>query len=228
MNRANLRIAVTKQADAYQSGRWDATAGGEVDQKIGDVFDQLWRQMLNVNSEYRLGRRTPVSDATGRYLIASLTAGIGDTLERFYRILTVMIDGRQYEGPVPARNWAAYELQGAGGNPLVWYQEGTSLVALPIQALKAADLILVNWIPQRPDRLEADESEVIWPDGREQVLVNWAAAKLLMKGGAETQASVELRGDVQDAHDEMLEDIGRLSTNPRQVQHSDDAGIWAG
>ncbi len=227
MNRLQLRTAALKKADAYGSGRWDATPGGEVDGHISDAFDQLWRQILNANEDYLVAKRTPTSDATGRYQLSELTVAVGDELQRLYRIKGVYIDGRKYEGPVSAKQYAAAEIMDLGVQ-FVWYQEGQAIVALPIQANKAATAIMVNYQPQRPDQFEGDDSTVQFPDGHEKVLVYWSAAEILTKGGAETQASLELRAFVQDAHDELLESVGRLSTNPRTLQYSDDPGEWGG
>lgn len=227
MIRSGLRNSVLDLADARGSGHWDSTAGGEVDLRISGIYDKVWRRILSANRFYRVARRTPISDATGRYAVSDLTGGAGDGLQRFYRVLTVVIDARGYQEE-KLTDWALAESFDQGASAFVWYLEGTNLTALPIQALKQADAIWVNWIPQRPSALTDDSSAVDWPDGYDEVLIHLAAARLLMKGGEESQAALELRGAVEEDYQEMLSDIARFSTNPLFMSPTDSALEWGG
>lgn len=227
--RQQLREDTLLMADAFGSRRWDAEAGGEVDRKSSGVYDKIWRRILNANQHYRVSQRTPTADATGRYLVSDLDStpdpdvpGSIDTLERFYRVLAVKIDGLMYTEDRLSR-WVGRE---DVLSPLVWYREGTRLTVIPLQAAKVADGIWVNWIPQRPSALAGDASTVEFPDGYEEVLVTMCAARLLMKGGAETEGARELRMEVQEDYDEMLQDIARVSTKPMSMIHSDDESLW--
>lgn len=225
ISRGTLRNDVLKQADALGSGRWDATAGGEVDRRISSVYDRIWRRILNANRFYRVSARTPTSDAvTGKYLMADLTIASGDSAQRLYRILQVLVDNRVYtEGKLT--DWALAAQTGIG---YLWYQEGLNLTALPLQTGKVADAIWVNWLPQRPSALSGDSVLVDFPDGYEEVLIVLAASRLLMKGGAETQASRELRTDIEEDYQELLQDVSRVSTNPLMATPLDNAMEWGG
>lgn len=223
-----LRTAVLQYMDAVNSARWAAAAGGEVDLRIGSVYDRLWRRILSANRFYRVAKRTPTSDAvTGRYLVSDLTQGTGNSIQRFHRILVVIIDGRGYEQG-SLTEWALADGTETGVMRCIWYQEGSNLNALPIQTSKLADAIWVNWIPPRPGNLDLDNATVDFPDGYEEVLIAHAAARLLTKGGAETQAARDLKNEVEEDFQEMLADIARVSTNPLQVQYTDTAIEWGG
>lgn len=222
MNRQLLRDDALRLADAFGSKRWDNEAGGEVDRILSSVFDRTWRRILNANANYRVSQRTPTSDAvTGRYSKADLNGSTGDTLERLYRVLAVRIDGQPYR----EQRLATYIDREDQINSMVWFEEGQSITALPLQLSHAAD-IWVNWIPARPVTYTADSVEVDFPDGYDQVLIQLGAARLLMKGGAETQASAELRQDIQEDYDEMLQDIARVSTTPMSMLHTDRGTDW--
>lgn len=227
INRLALRTSVLGYMDANGSRRWDSAAGGEVDLRISGVFDRLWRRILNANRFYRVAKRTPTSDATGRYLISDLSLGSGDAAQRFYRALRVIIDGRPY-----GLSNLGIEALSAEQQPSlerrVWYQEGTNLTALPLQPNLTADAIWVNWIPQRPSALSGDAVAVDFPDGYEEVLIVYGAARLLMKGGAETQASRELQQEIQEDFEDLMADVARVSTDPLTMAPIDSAVDWAG
>lgn len=229
ISRGTLRDDALRQADAFGARRWDATAGGEVDRRISSIFDKVWRRILNANRFYRVAKRTPTSDATGRYLVSDLSqpsdvAKPFDSLQRLYRVLQVIVDGIIYDEGSLIR----YAVDEASNMGCHWYQEGTSITALPLQPAKTADAIWVNWIPQRPAALTADTEIVDFPDGHEEVLITLSAARLLMKGGAETQASIELKADVTEDYEELLQDVARFSTNPLTMQPTDRASEWGG
>lgn len=227
--RSTLRDDTLKVADAFGAKRWDASAGGEVDRRISGVYDKIWRRLLNANRYYRVSKRTPSSDGVvGRYLVSDLSQqsdpNNADTLERLYRVLQVIIDGRIYD-EAQLTDWAVAEAQNTGFH---WYQTGTTLTALPLQTNKQADAIWVNWIPQRPSALSGDTVAVDFPDGYDDVLIHLSAARLLMKGGAETQASLELKAEVAEDYEEMLQDAARFSTNPLIMHPTDTANEWGG
>lgn len=225
--RVQLRTRALNRADANSSQRWDATAGsgGEVDQLGGIVFDREWRRILNANPYYKFNTITFNSDAsTGRYSLASLTTGSGDTIKRFYRVIGVQIDDVMYE-EVPFKEWTLAETLAM--SPRVWWYEGDNVMALPKQ-LGRAGKFYVNYIPARIDNLTADSVTVDFPDGYEDVLVLEWAKHLLMKGGAEIQEALALGALAEELRSDMLQDIARRSTNPLRMRYADSAWDWAG
>lgn len=206
-------------ADGTFSGRWDTTLGGEVDQKLAVAFDREWKRILNANRHYRLAERTPTSDANGKYLISDLSTAT----QRFYRLVTFLVDNLPYreavfeDVPIGAfLNTPNYE----------WYREGDYIVALPITASKQAS-VWVNHLPKSILSL-ADADTVTFPEGYEDVPALEAAAALLFKGGAETQAGVELQGKAEEMRRDMLQDLARFSVKPTSTMYTDSAVDWAG
>lgn len=225
LTRAQYRQRILRDMDAVSSGRWDQTAGGEVDQKLGVVFDQNWRRILNANRYYRIAKYTPTSDADGKYAISDLSVTGTDTDKRMYRVLAVAIDNVVYSEGEFIDNVLSLTNQ---PNYRVWWRDGLYLQAIPLAASKTADGIWVNYIPTRPENLSDDSVAVDFPDGYEQILVWEAAALLLSKAGAESGAGAELRELAAELKQDMLQDISRFSTKPMKMRYEDEAGEWGG
>jgi hypothetical protein len=230
IDKATLRTRVLQAADATGSSwRWDITAGGEVDFWIGQVHDAEWARILNVNQYYRVGRRTPTSDASGRYLVSDLSSGSGDSAERFYRVIAFAVDNTVYK-QVEAKDFV---IDPSSSNGLLtpwyyWWFEGDYIKALPEQANKQADVVIVNHRPTRYDSLSGESVNVPFPDGYESVIVLEAAAALLNKGGVESGAAMALKAEAEVVRNAMLQDLARKSTNPTQMRYDDYAQDWGG
>lgn len=230
LTRAQMRTRVLRNADAVSAIRWDTTAGslGEVDQKIGVVFDREWKRILNHNRFYKFAQRTPTANTNGRYLISDLTTGSGDTQQRLYRVLLVVIDGRPYK----STNFLMYPIAEASNVALyVYWREGDFIMALPKQVSKVLsgfDGIWVNYIPTRFDNLSGDGVNVDFPDGHEDVLCWESAAFLLSKGGQETAEARECKALAEELRRDMLDDISRFTTDPIYMEYDDLAVDWAG
>lgn len=225
--RAQYRTRTQQFADAANSGRWDDTAGstGEIDRLLGDEFDRAWRRILNANPYYRVSKRTPTSDADGKYAISDLSSGSGDSAERFYRILRVAINNITYPyQPRSEQEFLAETLQLYRG--YYWFHEGTNIVAMPISASTQATGIWVNWLPTRIDNLSADSVAPDFPDGYEHILCRKAAARMLEKGAAEAGAAQYLDAKADEMEAEMLQDLARLSIDARQPAYNDASADW--
>lgn len=226
--KATIRTATLDEADArvgaVTSPYWDVTPGGEVDRKIGKVFDREWRRILNVNRFYRMQKVTVATDSNGRIAKTSLNTSTGDTLKRAYRVIFVKQGTQPYrftkftDNPLGEDN---------GSASYTWYEEGTSLMFLPKLANTSFD-IWVNYLPQRPDRLSGEGIAVDFPEDYEELIPLEAAAWMLAKGGTETQAAAELRAGAEDIRSDMLQDIARISTNPDTMQFPDHPFEWGG
>lgn len=228
--KSTLRTAVLKKADAIVGSTvspfFDVTAStGDVDRTIGMVFDREWRRILNANQYFRIQKVTVSTDAsTGRIALTSLNSGSADTLKRMYRILTVV------KGNIPYQQVEYKDMplaESLGAFPYSWYQEGTNIFPLP-KELSASFDIMVNYIPQRPDKLSGEGITVDFPEEWEELIVFEAAAWLLVKGGNETKAAAELRAGAEDIRNDMLEDVSRLSTNPDRMRFADHPFTWGG
>jgi hypothetical protein len=225
--KGTLRTAVLQQADAVGSDRWDATAGGEVDQIISDCFDREWKNILNANQYYTYAQVLVNTDAvTGRVPFASLSTGTGDTLQRLYRIIAVIgpTDNIVYN-PATFREIPLGETFAA--NVRVFYREGDKIFILPKQLNTPFDF-RVNWIPARPGDLSTDNIAINFPNEYQNILRWEASAWMLTKGGAETPASAELRQFAQVLRDDLLNDVARFSTDQDQLSYPDSRFEWGG
>jgi hypothetical protein len=223
-NRAQLRTDALNIADAFGSPRWDATAGGEVDRRLGMVHAREWKKILNANSHYQLSMVTPTTDANGVIPFSSLTTGAGDALQQFYRVLRVMVGSADY-GLVTGAQYLA--LPATGLPAFVWYQSGSTIV-IPNALAMTVTGIWVNWYPQRFDLLATDASIVVLPPDYDDVFAYAGAAMLLSKGGAETGAAAELTAMADGMRQELLADIARVATAPATVGYSDSSWDWGG
>ena len=223
--KAQYRAAALAEADATGSSRWDTTAStGEVDRKLGLVFDREWKNILNVNPYYRAQKLTPTTSSTGRIAISDLTSGSGNTIRRFYRILGIMRNNTVYDPAELRENLLAESLN---AQSFTFQREGTDIFLLPKEVSVQFE-VWVNWIPQRTDKLSADGDTIDFPEEYEELLRYAGAAALLLKGGTETAEAQWLKQEAKEIREEMLQDIGRLSIHPNFVKHPDLAIEWGG
>ena len=222
--RAQARTDALLIADAYGSARWDATPAGEVDRRLGMVHAREWKLILNANKYYATSLFTPTTDANGVIPFTSLNTGSGDGLQTMYRILKVMagnavyqyVEGTEYLA-LPATSLPAY----------VWYMSGPSLV-LPNVLSQEVTGIWVNWRPQRFDLLAGDASIVMLPPDYDDVFAHAGAARLLMKGAAQSDAAAEFNAMADSMRLDLLADIARISVHPATMRYGDSAWDWGG
>jgi hypothetical protein len=231
MTRLQLRTQATDLADVTGSSRWSTTAGtGEVDLRLGAVHGRLWRRLLNAHAGFRLAKRQPVADASGRFLWSDLSAADA----KAYRVVLVALDNTPYQFTDLRDALLAEAVNASGGSAVggpgrVWWREGDYLKVLPTPRAGATPTgIWVNHIPTPVHELASDATSVTWPDGYDDVLRIFGAAALLFKGAAETQASLELTAFGEAQFAEMMQDVCRPSTNPLQFRHADTAAEWGG
>ena len=226
MTKSEFRLLVLQEADAVGSDRWDADANKEVDIKIAKAIDREWANILNANRTYKFATWTPTSHATtGRYAISDIEdTSTANAHKRFYRILSLIIDKIPYE-PVDYDFYPMAEEHGA--NLYVYWREGSNLMVMPKQLSKLATVV-TNYTPTKFTNLTLAVTDIDFPDGHELLPAKEAAALLLDKGGAETQAAAVLRGAALGLRAELLQDISRLSTKPKHLAFPDQASDWGG
>ncbi len=220
--RGQLRTDVLNLADAYGSPRWDVTAGGEVDRRLGMVHAREWKAILQAAPYYQISQLTPTTDPNGVIPLSALSTGSGDTLQQMYRILGVWFNNFRYEY-VEARNWlqtAIVPIQ-----DFVWFRSG-SAITVPGAPSTQATAIFVNWWPQRFDQLSSDSVPVGLPPDYDDIFALAGAARLLMKGAAETEASAALKAEAAEARADLLADLARISTDPQTIGFVDNPLDW--
>lgn len=224
MTRDDLVTHTMDYMDATGSERWDTPI---VLATLDNVYDTEWSNLLAASPYYRAATRSVTTDSTGAFALSALASGSGDSAQRFYRIITVADSNSVYDEvrfqDIPLALTSNYQ-------PYQWdrlyYLLGENVQILPAGAVALS--VTVNYKPPLLSSLSAGTVEPDFPAGSEMLLAWQAGAKLLLKGGAETQAASDLLALAKEARDRMLLDIYRRTINPMRVMPVDDARDWAG
>lgn len=216
-------IDLTRQyMDAVGSDRWSDALITTV---LGSVFDEEWSNILNAAPYYTFASRSVTTDANGQFLLTDLDAGSGDNESNFYRILnlsdgTINYTETRYQD-VPLAATSSYgTLYG-----YQYYLAGTYVQCLPIGG-GVPLTVGVNHKPTNLADLASDASTITYPEHSELVLVYAAAAELLNKGGAESNAAQVLLQMADRARASLLDDLRRRTINPTRMAYPDGRGAW--
>lgn len=218
-------IAETREyMDAVNSGRWSDNL---IETVLTAVFESEWSNILNAAPYYRFGKRTVTTDADGKFSLSDLDVNSGDTSERWYRILSVTDGNYLYQQTrfqdVPLATTANY----LPSHPKLFYIAGNDVQILPV-ASGVEMTVYVNHKPQAiSDLLDNGTSVVEFPQFSHLILVWEAAAQLLLKGGAETSAAVDLKQLARQERESLLDDIRRRTINPTLMAYPDQKSDWA-
>jgi hypothetical protein len=232
ITKSGLRTRALQLADAVSSPRWDTTATtGEVDVHMGMVHMREWRRILNANPYYRVARRTPAIDSSGRIAISSLSdSSSADALETFYRVLMVAVNNTPYKEIIPKEGLLA-GIQITTGSAMpgsnIWFRQG-DYIMVPDAANSTATGVWVNHVPTPANLLSGEAIVVTFPDTYEDLLAYELAAILLSKGSAESDSAATMKAFAEDLRRDMLQDIARFSIAPQQFQFADTAAEWGG
>lgn len=212
--------------DGESSSRWS----NALITSVGDVVMQNeWSAILNQNQYYRLANVSVTTDASGRVAISSLTTGTGDTAQNFYRVLTGFSDGNILWKETDLR-YVPLGTQTNYQNPYeyLYYLAGSDYFQLLPVASGTALTVMVNWTPTTIGDLAGVTSVIDYPRGYEWILAWVAAATLLLKGGAESQAATDLFSLADDARKSLMGDVGRLTVRPTSALFNDSPAAWMG
>lgn len=224
LTRTEYLREIRAMADATSSARWtDAT----ITVLLNSVFKREWSRILNANRYYRVGERTVTLDASGRFALSSLTSGSGNTVETFYKIIGVN-NGEAIYAPAELRdNMLTASLGQVSAAQRTFWRVGSEVQCYPYTSGESIDVV-VNYLPCLPGSLSSDSDTVDYPEGYETVLIYETAAAMLMKGGAETDASADFKAIAEEVRGDMLADISRMTTDPTQMRYNDSSIDWAG
>jgi hypothetical protein len=239
MTRSQLIDHTARWADALGSTRWfgfppgsSQTGATEVSDIMQLVWQREWKRILNANRHYRMNKVTPTTDAAGFIPVSALTTGAGNAVRHFYRVLTWVFNNYQYKTGTQ-EEWALGQNQGVAPRIYFLSDNGTApaFMQLPVATNTTFDgvgsFIWVNWFPQNFVNY-ADGDVVDFPDGYEEIVAIESAAALLAKGGAEIQATNDLKRIAEEFRSEMLQDIARETGKAMRVQFEDTSAMWAG
>lgn len=210
--------------DAVGSTRWSDTAIKTV---LAAVYDEEWSNILNAAPYYTFQQLTLTTDSNGQIPFASLNTGSGDNQQNFYRLLSVsdgnvLYDETQFQY-VPLATTTNY----LPTYPRLYYLVGESVQILPVAAGTTL-YIAVNYKPTALNDLSTDSATITYPSNNQGIIVASAAAKLLLKGGAEVGAANSFRALANEERQSMLDDLRRRTINPTRMAYPDQKYDWSG
>lgn len=222
--RAQMVQLTREFMDAVQSDRWSDSLVLTV---LGSVFDEEWSNILNAAPYYTFATRTVTQDANGQFTLASLDSGGGDAEQNFYRILNLSDGNSNYTETryqdVPLATTTNY----FPPYGYAYYLAGDFVQCLPLGS-GVQMTVGVNWKPTNIVDLASDASVITFPEHDELLLAYAAAAALLNKGGAESQAARVLVQMADGERAAMLDDLRRRTINPTRMAYPDVRGDWGG
>lgn len=210
--------------DAVGSDRWSDSLIKTV---LNSVFEAEWSNILNAAPYYKFATRTVTTDADGQFALGDLDLASGDSSQYWYRIMSVSDGNYLYQQTrfqdVPLATTTNY----LPSHPRLYYIAGDNVQILPV-ASDVTMTIGINYKPQSISDLLSDSSSVVdFPRNSHLILVWEAAAQLLLKGGAETSAAVDLKALARQERESLLDDIRRRTINPTMMAYPDNKSDWA-
>lgn len=221
--RTELLTEMESAADAEGSSRWSTATKSRI---LDTVFAAGWEAILSEDPEYQTQVLTLTTDSLGRIPLTDLTTGSGDTLKRFHRVLDVRSAGRVFR---PERRVGIPHTLATPSDVLAgsWFWFDGSYLVLGSSAATLQVALLVNYLPPLPSDLSSGGVAVTFPAPYELALAYAGAARMLMKGGTESDESRRLKMEAEELMDPLLSSI-RRSSQPTQVQFSDTPRFWGG
>ena len=224
MTRDELVTLLKAKVESEGSDRWSAD---EYLQTLNRIFNDEWGNILDAAPYHRFAVVAVTPAANGTFPLTALDGGSGDAEQNFYRILNVS-DGNanysetRYQDVPLATSSNYYPLFGYG-----YYLAGNYVQMLPIGSGVTMQ-VGVNYKPTNPVDYSADTVTIDYPEHSELVIVYAAAAELLNKGGAESQAAQTLTAMADKSRMSLLDDLRRRTINPTRMAYPDGRGDWGG
>lgn len=223
ITRDELVLLTRQQADAVGSDRWDDP---EILRMLNWVYDSEWGRILQAAPYYRFQTIPLTTDVNGRFTLASLNTGTGDAARLCFRVITLHDGNVQYQEvryqDVPLGTIGSF-------SPVyrkMFYLAGEEYQVLPVVSTTLT--AVVNYQPQSILGLASGSSIVVFPENNEYIVACETAARMLLKGGAESQAAADLMKLAANERLEMLDIIRRKSINPTRMAYPDNPADWAG
>jgi hypothetical protein len=218
-------IAYTREnMDAVASARW---SDDTIKTALASVYDEEWSNILNAAPYYTFQQLTLTTDSNGQIAFSSLSTGSGDSQKNFYRILSVsdgnvLYDETQFQ-LVPLATTTNY----LPTYPRLYYLVGEQVQILPVGS-GVSIYVAVNYKPTALNDLSNNSVAITFPSNNQGILTAAAAAKLLLKGGAEVGAAKNFRALADDERKSMLDDLRRRTINPTRMAYPDQKYDWSG
>lgn len=220
----NLIDQTREYMDAVGSDRWSDDLIKTV---LNNVYDAEWSNILNAAPYYKFAQRNVTTDADGKIPLTDLDSGGGDSQQNWYRILSVSDGNVLYEQTrfqdVPLATTTNY----LPTYPRLYYIAGDDIQILPVSSSLAL-YIYVNYKPTAILDLASNASTIDFPANAHLIVVWEAASQLLLKGGAESSAAIDLKALANLERTTLLDDIRRQTINPTRMAYPDLKWDWAG
>jgi hypothetical protein len=218
-------VSLTRELmDAVGSTRWSDEI---IKQILNNTYDTEWSNILNAYPYYTFTQKTVSTDESGQIPFTELDTGGGDTMQHFYRVLSVNDGSVIYTETrfqdVPLATTTNY----LPTYPRLYYVIDQKLQLLPVLSAKTI-YVAVNWKPTALLDLSSDSATINFPENNYIVLAAEAAAALLLKGGAEANAAANYKKLAADNREIILDDLRRRTINPTRMAYPDLRYDWAG
>ena len=227
-------MAITRATLLLRSRQWADAVGATLDwpdvmllDTASFVFVDEWKKLLGAASYYQTQRGTATLDSSGRFTLASLDSGTGDTAHTALRILQLSSTGRGEFQFVPAAKIDLLADQTAYQSLRGWTRVGSEVQVLGAASESTLN-VLTNWYPVSPSNLASDTSTVTWPDGYETLLFMETAALMLAKGGRETAEARDLQAQAEVVRAKMHAEFARDTSMPMHFGADDSPSDWGG
>ena len=210
--------------DAVGSTRWSDNAIKAV---LATVYDEEWSNILNAAPYYTFQQLSVTTDSNGQIPFASLNTGGGDSQQNFYRLLSVSDGNVLYDETTFQNVPLATTTNYLPTYPRLYYIAGEFVQILPVGSGTAL-YIAVNYKPTQLNDLSSNSATITFPVNAQGVIVASAAAKLLLKGGAEVGAANNFRALANEERTSLLDDLRRRTINPTRMAYPDQKYDWSG
>lgn len=225
LTRTTYMTNVRNQMDAVGSARWSDT---EVKTALGIISGEEFSGLLAANPYFKFAQRSVTTNSAGQFAYTGLNSGTTDTIQTWYRILAItdgnMVVYRQTDfQSVPLASSTNYD----SPYERLWYDAGDNAQVLPVTSGLTLT-VSVNWTPVAIDNLSGDSITYDFPAGHESIIWLGAAAFLLDKAGAETDAANVLRASAAARRQQMYQDLARRSAMPISLGYPDLSSDWSG
>lgn len=201
LTKAQARMLTREWLDDPNAKRWSDT---RIDLAIQMALDDLWTDMLDIQSGLTSQLHTITSLVSPGYIDLRLTTQGGQLTQRFYRVQKVTRDGREYR-PVDPRDILIEGNNALAGPDISHYVLGDQLWIFPLDT--DTDVELRYSFKPTPFTSLTDGMNVPFPEGSESAYVLMASATTMAKGGAEDIG--QLMALAKDARDRCLAAIRR-------------------
>jgi hypothetical protein len=190
-----------------------------------EATEAEWDTLLEEAPHYRTARRTVTLDAAASVALtgaASLDSGSGATIQRAHRPLVVTLNGTEVEYADP---WEVDVDGAAAASAGAWWTVSNETLYVA-GAANATITVRVNHKPALVTTL-ADGDTVVWPAGREVILVAALAGRMLEKAGRQSEEARVLLSRGEAARERLLSMLRDRFGGVRRLRPTDRAADWS-